>query len=352
MLKLNIESYLSKEWLLHLPFWLYYVILMSLGDSNGFGYYTQLQHNIVIPLIINTSFNAFYFYSCVSLYKAHYFKFKNVRKLLVWILLFSIVFILIKTGAEKFYIHYYLKELDMVPFVLLVQENLKTFPFFLVVSYLFGIYKKNVQEKALLIQDKLKRELVLLRAQMSPHFLFNTLNNLYSLGLQGKNDKVSIGILRLSELLRYVIYDSQQETILLSKELNYINDLIEINRLMFYDGDLDCVKSKVMGDTQLYTVPPMLLANFVENAFKYSVGAGCETDIDILAKIEQGVLNFKVKNNICNTLDTKTVIDENKGVGLNNVKTQLELLYDNDYTLVIDSNEGYFTVNLTIKLKK
>lgn len=176
----------------------------------------------------------------------------------------------------------------MVPFVLLVQENLITFPFFLVISYLFGIYKKNVQEKALLIQDKLKRELVLLRAQMSPHFLFNTLNNLYSLGLQGKNDKVSIGILRLSELLRYVIYDSQQETILLSKELDYINDLIEINKLMFYDDDLDCVKSKVKGDTQLYTVPPMLLANFVENAFKYSVVLVAKQILTYWRKLNKG----------------------------------------------------------------
>lgn len=327
-----------------------WVVLMNAGDSNGFGLFTQMRHDILFPLIINTSLNAVGFYGNALWLIPRFYRSQNRWPYVFALILASTVFVLLKTSAEKLYIHYHLPDLDSEPIAFLVQENLITLPIFVVFSIIFFIYKKNKDERTWLIQEKLQRELALLKAQMSPHFLFNALNNIYSLGIQGKHERVNVGVLKLSGLLRYIIYDSQANKILLSKELEYIGDFIEVSKLMFRDDGLGGVQFNVTGDPQRHMLPPLILVTFVENAFKYGMGGDCGVDIRILAEIKSGKLHFSVRNKICQAAMQRNLDVQHHGIGIHNVRRQLNILYKDRYILSTQSEGDHFDVNLEMTL--
>ncbi len=349
--KTSLKKALSNDWVLHSPLWVAWIVLMNSGDTNGFGFYTQRSHDILFPLIINTSLNAIYSYGNALWLAPRFFKPGRSWSYFLAIVIFSSAFILIKTGAEKVYIYYYLEDLRSVRFFELLTENLITLPAFLIGSYVYWVYWKNKKEKEWLTQEKLSRELALIKAQMSPHFLFNALNNLYSLGLQGNEKMVSSGILKLSGLLRYMIYDSQVQSISLKKELDYISDFIEVNNLMFLEEDQTKVNYEVIGNPEGYQLAPMILVTFVENAFKYGVGKVDETDISIKAQIDMAFLIFSVKNRICRHGTNQSLV-EHEGLGLKNVKKQLEIEYENRHSLSIQEEDGYFMVDLKIQMEQ
>ena len=190
---------------------------------------------------------------------------------------------------------------------------------------------------------KAKADLLNLRYQLQPHFLFNTLNSIYSLILI-KSDDASEGILKLSNVMRYIVEESENDFVLLSKELFYIKDYIAL-QLMRTDESLDFNYIE-NGINENVKIVPMILLNYIENAFKYGVNAEENSKISIELSLDDERLNFKVFNHIVN----HSAADESTKVGMKNTTERLEKLYPGKYTLNIQENKKSYFVELNLDL--
>ncbi|MEM1220436.1 MAG: histidine kinase [Bacteroidota bacterium] len=209
----------------------------------------------------------------------------------------------------------------------------------------FEIAQTRVRENALLAQEQLETELKFLRNQINPHFLFNALNNIYSLSMM-QSEKTPDSIAQLSDILRYVIYDSERQTVPLRKEIDYIQDYINLFQLK-KNGGLN-IQMEVPANLQDQQVPPILFIPFIENALKHSnIEQGDTAWVKIQWEQNEKQLDFWVANSVPSTPLAK---DETGGVGLKNVQRRLELLFPECHNLDINQVQEVFTVHLSLDL--
>lgn len=200
------------------------------------------------------------------------------------------------------------------------------------------------EREGLLIRENLETELSLLKSQINPHFLFNTLNNIYSLARK-KSDKTPEVVLKLSKLLRFVMYETKHQYIPISKELDFLMDYIELHKIRYderlnitFEYDLDDVNTLIM---------PNILTPFVENAFKHGASQSTKPAYIIIdLKLAKNVLYFKVENSIePYTMEYEKV----EGIGLKNLQRQLELMYQ-DFNIQIKNGNEKFSAVLSLNL--
>lgn len=195
-----------------------------------------------------------------------------------------------------------------------------------------------------------KSELRLLQSQLSPHFLFNTLNNLYGMSMT-EADKVPSLLLRLSELLRYTVYDAKEIYVPLSSEVNYLTNYLEFEKIRLGERlELSCAIDQISDNA--ITIAPMLLIVFVENAFKHASNTRLEKiQIQIALQTNGNAIHFSVWNScpIAEADDSNTLVSG--GMGLENVKKRLALLYKGAYDLTIKKDTGFYIVTLRIHAK-
>ncbi len=203
------------------------------------------------------------------------------------------------------------------------------------------------RESADLKSENLNAELKFLRSQINPHFLFNALNNIYSLSIL-KSDKTPDTILKLSEMLRYIIYDCNAELVPLSKELSYINNYIGLQQLK--EEEMTNVTMDFSAADGNCMIAPMILIPFIENSFKHS---NIEDQKNSWISMKLATRGDELHFQISNTVSAKTnVKDASGGIGLENVKRRLELIYAGRHVLHIAQKEDEFSVELTIFLAK
>jgi signal transduction histidine kinase len=193
--------------------------------------------------------------------------------------------------------------------------------------------------------EKLKAELAALKHQINPHFLFNVLNSLYGSALENDDEPTAEGIVRLSHMMRYMLYESNDEVVSLQKELDYIQDYITLQRMRISEEVV--VEFHVHGEPSGHVIPPMILQPFVENAFKYGISQVRPSSIEIQVEIATRHLHFSVKNTRHPVIQEDT---KNKGIGLKNVRKRLDLLCRHCYQLDVQPDEEYFTVHLDLDL--
>lgn len=215
-----------------------------------------------------------------------------------------------------------------------------TFVFYL--AKFFSDYSKEKEKRLLLSKEKTETELKSLRAQLNPHFLFNTLNNIYSLSIDN-SPKTSASIGKLSDILDYVLYRCNTDFVSVSNEMKLIEDYIELEKLRYDDRLEVIVKSSVDFENQ---VPPLIFLSLIENAFKHGAGEDSGSPkIWITLESKLGQTIFKVQN----TCLDSTVEMSKESIGLTNIKKQLELLYGNRYSLKIKKESSMFIVTLTLE---
>lgn len=190
--------------------------------------------------------------------------------------------------------------------------------------------------------EKKDMELQFLKSQLNPHFLFNSLNNIYSLAYQ-KSDKTADAILKLSEIMRYMIYESNDSWVSLDKEVEYVQSYVELQKLRFKDGA--AVEISINGEIDGQKIVPLILISFVENAFKHGVANDAEDPIKINIIANQKILHFSVTNK-----KNTTNKDALGGIGLNNVERRLQLLYPDRYKLNIVNTPTHYTTELMLDL--
>ena len=219
------------------------------------------------------------------------------------------------------------------------------------ITYLFSTISKVISEwflaeerKEEMQQKQLATELNLLRSQVNPHFLFNTLNGIYSMALV-QDEKTPDSVMKLSRIMRYTLEESQTEKVPLNKEIEFINSYIDLQKLRA--NDKLHVTFIVEGNTDFVQIAPLLFIPFIENAFKYGVSAHSDSDIHIHITCVNQQLYFSCSNSIFSAQKIK----KGTGTGISNVKRRLELLYENNHALKINKQENYFQVELYIRLK-
>ncbi|WP_191908705.1 sensor histidine kinase [Larkinella humicola] len=209
---------------------------------------------------------------------------------------------------------------------------------------------ENQLQESKAVAEQSQSELHLLQSQLSPHFLFNTLNNLYGISIS-QHEKIPTLLLKLSDLLRYSVYDAKELFVPLRDELSYINNYIDFEKIRI--GDRLTLTTSVEDLTHAdLKIAPMLLIVFIENAFKHSKNTTEPyISIDIHLKTWGNSILFAVKNSHGATSGESGFLEKNSGLGLANVKKRLDLLYPNAYELTIQNEGGFYQVMLQLKVK-
>jgi LytS/YehU family sensor histidine kinase len=203
-------------------------------------------------------------------------------------------------------------------------------------------FKKSRRQEELEKQNK-NNELALLRSQINPHFLFNTLNNIHSFVYRDQ-DKTAFGIIKLSEIMRYMLNEANVDKVPLEKEIDYIKNYIELQKLRLKDPEF--VEFKIEGDVFGKEIPPMLLISFVENAFKHGRKNSPAPGISIILKSFENSLTFEASNYITKSSEK---FSEESGFGLKNLRRRLELIYGKKYNLEITEDKEKYFVKLFIE---
>ncbi|MCW3120303.1 MAG: hypothetical protein JWM28_4385 [Chitinophagaceae bacterium] len=227
--------------------------------------------------------------------------------------------------------------------------NLFIFLFFLASSIAFRLISDKSKADRIAKEkenENLKTELGLLRSQASPHFMFNVLNNMVALARK-QSDQLEPSLIKLSSLMRYMIYEADEEKVALEKETEYLQSYIDLQKQRF--GKNVSFNVSLNEVDNHYEIEPMLLIPFVENAIKHGTGFFENAQIDIELKAKNNILQFMVRNRYNDA--TEEIKDKTSGIGLTNVKRRLNLLYDKNHTLLINKNGDWFTVSLQLNLR-
>lgn len=212
-----------------------------------------------------------------------------------------------------------------------------------IVAKWFKFWYRQQKNNQALAEEKLQAELKFLKAQVHPHFLFNTLNNLYALTLKQSKEAPEV-VLKLSDLLSYMLYDCRADTVALEKEVRLVEDYIALEKIRY--GDRLNVSFNLFGEINGRSIAPLMILPFIENAFKHGVSEELDESwisIDLTLKSEN--LTLKVENSKSIQEVAEDRFEYKQGIGLTNVKRRLEILYAEQYQLDIhESSESFLVV--------
>lgn len=326
-----------------------FMMIWGLDAINLFKFNTTINWNELLHLLHAT--HLIYMLTTMMatryVFRKYYVGKKYVH-LLVSIVGLFFLFIVLRYTLEEILMPYLFKISNYnpnTPFNYYVIDNL----YYAAVNILLGFlvflldYQVGSQQTAsMLIQQTKEAELAFLRSQISPHFLFNSLNNIYALSYK-KSDKTPEAILKLSELIRYMLYE-KNERVLLTKEWEYVTHYISLQQLR-YDYPLPInIISK--GDLTGVLIPPHLLIPFIENAFKHGDFSDPAVPMHINIEVQSVNLNLLVNNKIAQQQQKS----KEGGIGLENVQRRLDLLYPHQHSLEINELDGTFEIRLNIQL--
>lgn len=208
---------------------------------------------------------------------------------------------------------------------------------------LYGVWNKNEVDKQDIENQKNVSELAALKNQINPHFLFNSLNSICSLAIK-KSEETPEAIIMLSDMMRYMLYQSNDDFVLLKKEIEYLENYVNLQKLRL--ANTEHVSFSVEGEVNAQKIPPLLLIAFVENAFKYGVDSAGVSMVDILIRVDENSFQFVCENYI----GKRSYDTEYSGIGLENTKKRLKLLYPHKHELFITEEKAMYTVDLRLTL--
>jgi sensor histidine kinase YesM len=216
------------------------------------------------------------------------------------------------------------------------------------VIYSYFVYASESYNKIReLALQKTKAELVALKAQINPHFLFNVLNNLYGQAIVEDSPKTASGIERLSRIMRHVVEETKTERSPIEKELKFVEDFIELQKMRIPDRPNIKLSTEVFWDGEPANIAPLLVIPFIENAFKYGISVTNESFYGMKLRVENKILLFESRNSIIKKADK---LEMGTGTGLENTRKRLNLYYSGRYSLSISSENEVFEVKMQVKL--
>lgn len=217
------------------------------------------------------------------------------------------------------------------------------------VSLMFSIiydFRENEKNKQTLKRERNIAEIQALKAQINPHFLFNTLNNLYGTAVLEESPKTADGIQQLARIMRHAVESSKNDRIEIDKEISFLHDYIEIQQLRIPKRDNIRIQTAIQWDEQPAQIAPLILMTFAENAFKFGISIAYECFLEIKLTVESQQLTFICRNSVL----PRTSLEQGTGTGLDNTLKRLKLLYPKKHTISINQTDSVYEVFLTINL--
>ena len=217
---------------------------------------------------------------------------------------------------------------------------------------LYGLSRdwiKKFRRESKLTQEKMQADIDFLRSQINPHFFFNALNNIYAITQRNKDDDAGQALMKLSGMMRYMTYESNVAAISLASEIEHMENFLEVARLKFAPDEKVDIQLKKEGNLGKFKIAPLLLIPLVENAFKHGLSSKGEGYIHMDIYTNKSELSFRIENPI---LDKKETLKKHSGVGLDNVKKRLDLIYPHKHQLEISESDEKFIVTLRITMKE
>lgn len=330
-----------KRWLLHVTFWIAILLIYGIffGRRNNNYLQTLFFVGLLMPVVIASTylFNYYLIPRFVITGRYRLFFLYSFYTILTALFLEMMVALLTFLVMAELRVH------NMSPASVDIFFLLSSF---LVVVFLgvaikmVSFWRQSKDDYQTLALEKIEMELKFLKAQLNPHFLFNTLNNLYYLTTE-KSDKAPQAILQLSEMLDYVMHSGKSTFVPLMRELKQVENYIALELLRYEDRVQ--VTTQFAGDLQKYEIGPMILITLIENAFKHGVMPTVSKSW-ITLQVEEKMNNLHIS--ISNSAANKK---EGNGIGLDNLRNQLNHLYHSHYSLeIINSNDHSFSVNLIL----
>jgi two-component system LytT family sensor kinase len=330
----------------HLLYWIVYVCFFGFIWGT---YDYDFRKTFSIELVSLPAKVLFVYFIIYFLMPAYLFKGRRWQFCLLFFLSLLVASVMLRVLDNYVVIDFFLPHWIKSPLlnpITLLSATLKlmavlTIPAMVNLMNNFSRIQRRQQE---LEKEKLEADLNFLKNQIHPHFLFNSLNSLYSLMLKKSDDAIDF-FLQLSALLRYLLYESNTQRNELQKEVDFVKSYLELERVRF--GSSANIVVRERGEFANKYIAPMLIIPFVENSVKHSTGEyGKKTEIMVEMAVEQDYFILQVSNNIA----IKMEVEGTKGIGLQNVRKRLDILYENNYHLDINESPNQFTVLLKIKL--
>ncbi len=338
------ESILKKDSSYHVFFWVsLYVILVILDTRGSLGL-------IMAREFINVLFFAMMVYINIYFLFPNYLSKKNLLHHLLSLAITALLITPIKTLCLL------LISSDFGSFKAILMQN--RFDFFastLLIGILSTMYSimndwlETQREKKELQSQTLQSELKFLKSQINPHFLFNTLNSLYALTLK-KSDQAPEIVLKLSEMMRYMLYECNEREVSLSKEINYLKNYLELEKIR--QGKKMDINFIMEGEVEGQKIAPLMFIPFIENSFKHGISNQLTAGyVNIYLEIEKQKVNIIIENSKTTSMPAAGG-KKSGGIGLVNVRRRLDLLYPNLHELTIKEDPNTYTVKLCINLDK
>jgi len=337
------EEILNKDISYHIFFWVsLYVILVVLDNKGTLSF-------ILLKEFFNVAFFAAMVYINIELLFPNYLQSKNLLKHILSLAVIALLITPIKI-LSLFLIASRFGDFQAYFITHRLEIFLSTF-FIGIASTIYSImndWLATQREKKELQNQTLQSELKFLKSQINPHFLFNTLNSLYALTLK-KSDKAPETVLKLSEMMRYMLYECNEREVSLQKEVNYLKNYLELEKIRH--GKKMGINLKINGEITNQKIAPLIFIPFVENSFKH----GLSNQItEGFVNIEMHIVDLKVRMDIENSKAPALPSPSSKksgGIGLKNVKRRLSLLYPEKFVLDIEETPDTYKVHITIDLE-
>lgn len=345
MLDLTFVFEKTRQWfnrrvIYHSLIWLAFLAFLIFNSDTHFSFIEKLSNEI-----INIGLYAMIVYFNLYYLIPNYLKSKSIGLYLLLLLIFSLFLTPIKL------LIFYLKLSNQSIYQTALINN---FGLYFIINLIVGgsstiakivkDYTKNQREKQLLEHRNMHNELQFLKSQINPHFLFNTLNNIYSLTLK-KSDLAPEMVLKLSDMMRYMLYECNARRVPLKKEIIYLQNYIELESIRFKNRGTINLTLEVIEEKNLQ-IAPLLFIPFLENAIKHGVNQQIENaKVSMKLKVQNGIVEFFIKNN----KNTK-IANGPGGIGLVNVKRRLNLIYPKAHEIEIQDLKEYYIVSLKINL--
>jgi two-component system LytT family sensor kinase len=342
------QAWYTRRWvivMLHLAFWMVLFslpYLLNTSDSEKKPVHREVvspRNGFYFGIIMDLSWIAFFYLNALVLiprlvYKKKYLQYSFLQLLVLGVLLLEVTLLLNLFFGNDFF------NLRLILF------NFFIYLFMFALSSAYQLIHDKVRNDKLASEkenENLKTELFFLRSQVSPHFMFNVLNNMVALARK-HSDLLEPSLIKLSSLMRYMLYEADEEKVPLEKEVEYLQSYIDLQQQRF--GKNVVVNFVTELEDRLYDIEPMLLIPFVENAFKHGTGTIDQAQIEIELRAKNNILQFSVRNKY--NPGSVEIKDKTTGIGLTNVKRRLNLLYGGNHSLLITDKENWYVSSLQL----
>ncbi|MBL4905753.1 MAG: histidine kinase [Flavobacteriaceae bacterium] len=334
---------------LHILVWtIGYIAILK--NVNTIGDFRKETGPFWVPVLFGTLMNSTIYYSVVYFVFPDFFRHKKIQTLLLWLFVGFVAVNLFESFVDhRWLVSHFSTEKE--PFASFLFYNTMNSFFILLIALTVSLITNWIQsekQKRILLEEKLTTEMAFLKSQINPHFLFNVLNSFYAKSLKHNVPELADGISKLAELMRYMVYETNENKVALKKEIHHLKKFIEVAQLRIAEEDDVIINVSVHGDISQVEISPMLLIPFVENAIKHGIDIKTTSIIDINVTVDDHQLVFKVVNGIQQKMQEG--IDEHSGFGLENLKRRLAILYPKLHTIETKEEAGKFISLLTLQL--